>query len=482
MRKADSLQDFAISAEKQMLAQAMKPPQNNHDAWQTWGGAASLLALVGDIAGGRHFTAALGAAGAMMQSAESADRGAYDKAYAQWKDQRDFGMRATELLVREANQAVSRAGANYNHQMAALQSLSSAYQLPKTLDHQMLADIQQRMAIEKQMAEIHKAQNTESETRLAIDEKDSTWSQQNGGQPVPAGVHNMHVGEVKREAAGTTGAFQILTDPTTNQQYRYNPTTGAATTLDMQPYTPGGAQRVGTGSQAPPQPQTVDYAARAIAGYQLAPVSGYAMRTPYGQQVMGKVFELNPDYDQSKWQAKVRGEVAFTAGKEGAGIRSFSVAIDHLNTMKEAGEALAGHDFQRLNRLQNEIAAELGYEGPVDFAFVKSIVGSEVSKAIIGGIGALADREELRVTDFAAASGVSPYPASRSIDTGTDTPAVIRATKPVTISNGTSSPSAYPSADATAALLVATAGEVFPMALAVATSQALNRMSGSPVL
>src|SRR3984893_7549347 len=81
----------------------------------------------------------------------------------------------------------------------------------------------------------------------------------------------------------------------------------------------------------------------------------------------------------------------------------------------------------------------------------------------------------------AAASGVSPYPASRSIDTGTDTAAVIPATRPVTVSNGTSSPSAYPSADATAALLVATAGEPFAMASAVATSQALNRMSGSPV-
>jgi hypothetical protein len=141
----------------------------------------------------------------------------------------------------------------------------------------------------------------------------------------------------------------------------------------------------------------VDYTAKAIAGYRLAPLSAQAMRTPYGQQVMAKVFELNPDYDQSKWQGRLRGEVAFTAGKEAAGIRFFSVAIDHLGTMQEASEALAGHDVQRLNRLQNAIATELGYEGPVDFNFVKSVVGSEVSKAIIGGVGALADREELRV-------------------------------------------------------------------------------------
>src|SRR5262249_32256770 len=87
----------------------------------------------------------------------------------------------------------------------------------------------------------------------------------------------------------------------------------------------------------------------------------------------------------------------------------------------------------------------------------------------------------ISVTDSSAASGVSPYPASRSIDTGTDTAAVIRDTRPVTISNGTFSPSAYPNADATAALLVATAGDVFAMASAVATSQTLNRMSGFPL-
>ncbi len=92
----------------------------------------------------------------------------------------------------------------------------------------------------------------------------------------------------------------------------------------------------------------------------------------------------------------------------------------------------------------------------------------------------MAPASRILAADSAAASGVSPYPASRSIDTGTYTAAVIRNTKPVTISNGAFSPSAYPSADATAPLLVATAGEVLAMALAVAMSQALNRRDHHP--
>ena len=65
-----------------------------------------------------------------------------------------------------------------------------------------------------------------------------------------------------------------------------------------------------------------------------------------------------------------------TAGKEAGAIRSFSVASDHLNTLAEAGVALANTDLLALNRLKNRIITEFGYAGPVDFNFVKSIVGS----------------------------------------------------------------------------------------------------------
>jgi hypothetical protein len=163
-----------------------------------------LLALLGGIAGGRHFTAALGAAGAMMQGAEEADRGNYDRAYAQWRDQRDFGMRATELLIREANEAVANAGRNYDHQLAALGALSSAYQLPQKLDHQTLADMEQKLQIEKTMADLHKAQNSETELRLAVDELDKQWSQQNGGAQVPASIHNANVGVAEMQRKGTS--------------------------------------------------------------------------------------------------------------------------------------------------------------------------------------------------------------------------------------------------------------------------------------
>jgi hypothetical protein len=43
--------------------------------------------------------------------------------------------------------------------------------------------------------------------------------------------------------------WQVMTDPTNNQQYRFQPSTGQAFDFQGQPYTPGGAQRIGTGTQ-----------------------------------------------------------------------------------------------------------------------------------------------------------------------------------------------------------------------------------------
>jgi len=45
------------------------------------------------------------------------------------------------------------------------------------------------------------------------------------------------------------GKWEVLTDPKSNTQYRYNPETGAATTLDgSAPYSPQGAQKIGSGA------------------------------------------------------------------------------------------------------------------------------------------------------------------------------------------------------------------------------------------
>jgi hypothetical protein len=173
--------------------------------------------------------------------------------------------------------------------------------------------------------------------------------------------------------------------------------------LTGEPYTPGGAQRLGGGGAGSViNKDAVQFLAESIADYR-APLPPGGRSTPFNQAVEAKVREINPQYDATKYDAKRRGLVAFTSGRQSDSVRSFSVAIDHLDTMAEAAAALENGDVQLLNRVQNRVQTEFGYPGAVDFNFAKSIVGAEISKAIVGGVGALTDREELR-DSFSAAN------------------------------------------------------------------------------
>jgi hypothetical protein len=53
------------------------------------------------------------------------------------------------------------------------------------------------LRVAKDRADLTKAQNEETETRLAVKELDDQWVAEHPGQTVPASVHNQNVGTVK---------------------------------------------------------------------------------------------------------------------------------------------------------------------------------------------------------------------------------------------------------------------------------------------
>jgi hypothetical protein len=88
----------------------------------------------------------------------------------------------------------------------------------------------------------------------------------------------------------------------------------------------------------------------------------------------------------------------FGSGTQGNAIRSFSVALDHLDVAEQLGQALKNGDNQRVNALRNTIKEQFeGWEGAVDFNFAKKIVGDEITKSILGsGAGTGQDREDIQ--------------------------------------------------------------------------------------
>lgn len=143
-------------------------------------------------------------------------------------------------------------------------------------------------------------------------------------------------------------------------------------------------------------PQDIENTAAAIANYQMAPLSGFGLRSPGGQRVMARVMEMNPNYNAQEYTTSQKAYSDFATGKNGNIVRSQSVALDHLATLGGLVGALNNGDVQAVNRLGNVVAAQTGKTAPTNFDAAKSIVGDEIVKAIVGAGGGVSDRQEMK--------------------------------------------------------------------------------------
>lgn len=145
-------------------------------------------------------------------------------------------------------------------------------------------------------------------------------------------------------------------------------------------------------------PDAVESAAKAISNYQQAPMSAYAMRSPYGQAVMARVMELNPDYQANEFGSRSKAYKDFASGKLGQQVASFNRSFAHLDTLSQLGEAMQNGDVQAINKIGNAFARQTGKAAPASFDAAKKVVADEIVKAIVGAGGGVADREEAAST------------------------------------------------------------------------------------
>ena len=130
----------------------------------------------------------------------------------------------------------------------------------------------------------------------------------------------------------------------------------------------------------------------------IAPVpTGMGANNLRNQALIRRAYELNPNLDPGTYKVAQKTRQDFTTGKQGDTVRSMNVAVDHLDTLKEATLALNNGNLPLLNHVMNEYSRNTGSPAVTNFDGIKSIVGSEVAKAVSGqGGSALGDREEIR--------------------------------------------------------------------------------------
>lgn len=88
--------------------------------------------------------------------------------------------------------------------------------------------------------------------------------------------------------------------------------------------------------------------------------------------------------------------VRFATGKQGDTVRSLNVAVDHLAMLHDAALAMRNGDVPLFNRLSQGWQRATGNPLPVNATAIRGIVSDEVTKAVLGTAGALADRKDLK--------------------------------------------------------------------------------------
>lgn len=152
-------------------------------------------------------------------------------------------------------------------------------------------------------------------------------------------------------------------------------------------------QRAASAEARALDPAIIESNAQAIADGRLAPLSGSALRSPGASAIMARALEINPKLSAKDFAVASKAEKDFATGKQGNAVRSFNVALSHLDTLDAAAKALKNGDMQMLNKMGNMIASQTGAPAPTNFEAVKHIVADEIVKAVTGSAGALGDRE-----------------------------------------------------------------------------------------
>jgi hypothetical protein len=140
----------------------------------------------------------------------------------------------------------------------------------------------------------------------------------------------------------------------------------------------------------------IEAQAQAIARGDVAMPTGMGAANRRNQAIQNRVYEINPKYDPTIFTARKKTEESFTTGKQGDVVRSMNVSIDHLDSLQQAANELKNGNIPLFNDIAQRYAEATGQPAPKNFDALKTLVGSEVAKAIQGGATALGDRDEIR--------------------------------------------------------------------------------------
>lgn len=143
-----------------------------------------------------------------------------------------------------------------------------------------------------------------------------------------------------------------------------------------------------------PKPQADQI--KAIAEGRLPIPGGFALKTPYWQQMLTHVSQYDPSFDSVNYNARAKTRNDFTSGKSAQNITSFNTAIGHLGELNHAIDALDNSDFTLANKATNATAS-VNADRAAKLSTLKTAVNAvadELSRAFKGAAGTLQEIDE----------------------------------------------------------------------------------------
>ena len=140
------------------------------------------------------------------------------------------------------------------------------------------------------------------------------------------------------------------------------------------------------------------------------PPGSFAQKTPYWQDVMQKVYAVDPEFNQQR--AQLRKD--YTVGKHSTEINAINTATGHLGELNDAIDALNNGNIPILNAIANRVGVELGATPKTTLETIVHRVGPEISKAYLGAGGSAGERGSDE-KDFDPAKGNNQLKANAAI-------------------------------------------------------------------
>ncbi len=130
---------------------------------------------------------------------------------------------------------------------------------------------------------------------------------------------------------------------------------------------------------------------KALADGRMAFPSGFALRSPYWQQMIQAVAQYDPSFDAVNYNARAKTRADFTSGKSSQSINAMNTVIGHLDTLSKAADALKNTSIPAWNSVANLVASNLGDPRVKQFDTTKKAVVDELTRVWRGTGGSEGD-------------------------------------------------------------------------------------------